>query len=49
MSLVNQNISLENVTTRYSHFQNVTKIPLYCDILQDALKNVSAVLVTLYF
>jgi hypothetical protein len=32
-----------------SHFQNITKMPLHCDTLQDALKNVSTVLLALYF
>jgi hypothetical protein len=39
----------KNVTTRYNHFQNVTKMSLHCDTLQDSLKNVSTSLVTLCF
>jgi hypothetical protein len=44
MSLI---MSLKN-----SHFQNITKMPLHClyvGALQDAKKNVSTVLATLYF
>jgi hypothetical protein len=42
----------KNVSIRYSHFKNITKMSLHClyiDTLQDALKNVSTVLVTLCF
>jgi hypothetical protein len=44
MSLI---MSLKN-----SHFQNITKMPLHClyvGAVQDAKKNVSTVLATLYF
>jgi hypothetical protein len=51
VSLVNQKMSLQISLQDNSHFQNVTKMPLHClymDTLQDALKNASTVLVTLF-
>jgi hypothetical protein len=48
VSLVNQKMSIK-ISLQDSHFQNMIKMSLHCDILQDVLKNASIIIVTLCF